>query len=102
MTAIQIGGKLRRIRQERRLTQAQMASELGISPSYINLIERNQRPVTAQLWVDYESLGESGFLGLPLAAAEPDTAEAEIAPGRAFRWNSFWSDCSEKAFMAWA
>lgn len=28
------------------------------------------RPVTAQLWVDYESLGESGFLGLPLAAAE--------------------------------
>ena len=49
MTAIQIGGKLRRLRQERRLTQAQMAAELGISPSYLNLIESNRRPVTARV-----------------------------------------------------
>ncbi|MCY7314463.1 MAG: hypothetical protein LH480_02240 [Rubrivivax sp.] len=28
------------------------------------------RAVTAQLWVDYESMGESAALGLPLAAAE--------------------------------
>ena len=26
-----------------------MAAELGISASYLNLVERNQRPVTAQL-----------------------------------------------------
>ena len=44
-----IGGKLRRLRQERRLTQAQMAAELGISPSYLNLIESNRRPVTARV-----------------------------------------------------
>ena len=31
------------------MTQAQMASELRVSPSYVNLIERNQRPVSAQL-----------------------------------------------------
>ena len=49
MKAMQIGGKLRRLRQERRLTQAQMATELGISSSYLNLIESNRRPVTARV-----------------------------------------------------
>jgi len=44
--SLRIGGKLRRLRQEQRLSQAQMAGELGISPSYLNLIESNQRPVT--------------------------------------------------------
>ncbi|MCC6889787.1 MAG: DUF2083 domain-containing protein [Hyphomicrobiales bacterium] len=46
-----IGGKLRRLRQERRLTQSQMAGELGISPSYLNLIESNRRPVTVRVLV---------------------------------------------------
>ena len=46
MRSLRIGGRLRRLRQERRLSQAQMATELGISPSYLNLIESNQRPVT--------------------------------------------------------
>ena len=49
MRAVRIGGKLRRLRQERRLNQAQMAAELGISPSYLNLIESNQRPVTVNV-----------------------------------------------------
>ena len=49
MKALQIGGKLRRLRQDLRLNQAQMASELGISPSYLNLIESNRRPVTARV-----------------------------------------------------
>ena len=43
---MRIGGKLRRLRQERRLTQAQMARELDISASYLTLLEGNQRPVT--------------------------------------------------------
>ena len=46
MKAMRIGGRLRRLRQERRLTQAQMARELGISASYLTLLESNQRPVT--------------------------------------------------------
>jgi len=49
MKSLQIGGKLRRMRQERHLTQAQMATELDISPSYLNLIESNRRPVTARV-----------------------------------------------------
>lgn len=49
MKAARIGGKLRRLRQDRRLNQAQMAAELGISPSYLNLLESNQRPVTVNV-----------------------------------------------------
>ena len=49
MKSVQIGGKLRRLRQERRLSQAHMAAELAISPSYLNLIESNRRPVTARV-----------------------------------------------------
>ncbi|AGT11449.1 helix-turn-helix domain-containing protein [Paracoccus aminophilus] len=44
-----IGQRLRVLRQSLGLTQAQMASELGISPSYITLIEADQRPASARL-----------------------------------------------------
>ena len=43
------GPRVRRLRRDLGLTQMQMARELEISPSYLNLIERNQRPLTAQL-----------------------------------------------------
>jgi XRE family transcriptional regulator, fatty acid utilization regulator len=43
------GPRLRRLRRERGFTQARMAEELAISTSYLNLLERNQRPVTAQI-----------------------------------------------------
>jgi predicted transcriptional regulator/DNA-binding XRE family transcriptional regulator len=43
------GPRIRRIRNGRGLTQTAMAEALGISPSYLNLIERNQRPLTVQL-----------------------------------------------------
>ncbi|MEX0590741.1 MAG: helix-turn-helix domain-containing protein, partial [Xanthobacteraceae bacterium] len=46
-----IGPRFRRLRRQLGLSQTQMADELGISPSYVNLIERNQRPVTAQILV---------------------------------------------------
>ncbi|HHI89136.1 MAG TPA: XRE family transcriptional regulator [Hellea balneolensis] len=44
-----IGPRIRRLRQSLGLTQAVMADALGISTSYMNLIERNQRPVSAKL-----------------------------------------------------
>ncbi len=46
MTEHRLGGKLRRLRQDNHLTQAQMAQQLDISASYLNLLEHNQRPVT--------------------------------------------------------
>ncbi len=44
-----IGPRLKRFRREMGLTQQTMAEDLAISPSYIALLERNQRPVTADL-----------------------------------------------------
>ncbi len=41
------GGRLRRLRLRLGLTQARMAENLGVSASYLNLLERNQRPLTA-------------------------------------------------------
>ncbi len=46
-----IGPKLRELRQSRQLTQAMMASELGVSASYINLLERNQRPASLKFLI---------------------------------------------------
>ena len=42
------GPKIRRLRRELGLSQLRMASELDFSSSYLNLVERNQRPVSAQ------------------------------------------------------
>jgi predicted transcriptional regulator/transcriptional regulator with XRE-family HTH domain len=44
---VRLGAKIRRLRQENKLTQAQMAQQLEISTSYLNLLEHNQRPITA-------------------------------------------------------
>ncbi len=44
-----VGHKVRRLRRSSGLTQLQMAEQLGISPSYLNLLEHNQRPVTTAL-----------------------------------------------------
>lgn len=41
-----VGPQLRRVREERGLTQAALARLIEISPSYLNQIERNQRPLT--------------------------------------------------------
>lgn len=99
------GPRIRRIRKEKELTQTAMAEAIGISPSYLNLIERNQRPLTVQLIlklattfkIDLEELqGESGgsvadlreVFSDPLLAAElPGPEEllevAEAAPNAA-------------------
>ncbi len=53
-----IGPQLRRLRQERSETQAQMARSLGISTAYVNLLENNQRSVSvAALLKLFESYG---------------------------------------------
>jgi predicted transcriptional regulator/DNA-binding XRE family transcriptional regulator len=44
-----LGPRLRRLRRDHGLSQTDMASTLEISPSYLNHLERNQRPVTAGL-----------------------------------------------------
>jgi predicted transcriptional regulator/DNA-binding XRE family transcriptional regulator len=44
-----VGPSLRRLRRDRGLTQADMAADLDISPSYVALLERNHRPLSAEL-----------------------------------------------------
>lgn len=44
-----IGPRLRRLRLERGQTQAQMAKALGISTSYVNLLEKNERSVSVSV-----------------------------------------------------
>ncbi len=44
-----IGPRLRRFRQTLGLTQARMSEDLGISTSYLNLMERNQRALSAKV-----------------------------------------------------
>ena len=71
-----VGPRFRRIRQQLGLSQTQIAEGLGISPSYINLIERNQRPVTAQLLM---RLAQTYDLDLrDLASADEDRFFAEL------------------------
>jgi predicted transcriptional regulator/transcriptional regulator with XRE-family HTH domain len=41
-----MGVKLRKLRSERGLTQIALAQALGLSPSYLNQMEQNQRPLT--------------------------------------------------------
>lgn len=63
------GHAVRRLRRQAGVTQAMMAASLEISPSYLNLIERNQRPLTAALML---RLAETyDFDPRALAASDP-------------------------------
>ncbi|HEV8658360.1 MAG TPA: short-chain fatty acyl-CoA regulator family protein [Thermoanaerobaculia bacterium] len=51
MANLRLGNKVRGLRRREGLSQIQLASQLEISPSYLNLIEHNQRPLPAHLLV---------------------------------------------------
>ncbi|MEU1819669.1 short-chain fatty acyl-CoA regulator family protein [Streptomyces roseifaciens] len=46
MSKTYAGARLRRLREERRLSQAEFARVLAISPSYLNQMEHDSRPLT--------------------------------------------------------
>lgn len=46
-----MGRKLRELRQERELPQAEVAARLGVSPAYLSLIETGKRPLQLPLLV---------------------------------------------------
>lgn len=49
MTSARLGSKVRMLRRREGLTQTELAARLEISPSYLNLIEHNQRQLPAHL-----------------------------------------------------
>jgi hypothetical protein len=53
-----MGHKVRRLRQRLGLTQVEMARRLGLSASYLNLIEHDQRPLTAKLVARFSRIPE--------------------------------------------
>jgi len=81
-----LGARLKRLRRELGLTQTRMAEDLGVSPSYLNLLERNQRPVTAQVLL---RLAEAYDLDLKSLSGDPEagaaTDLAEILSDQMFR-----------------
>jgi predicted transcriptional regulator/DNA-binding XRE family transcriptional regulator len=58
------GPRLRRLRRDLGLNQAQMAAGLEISPSYLNLLEGNQRPLSAQLLLKLADTYDVNLKGL--------------------------------------
>src|SRR6056300_659898 len=70
MDKIMAGHKLRRFRQSLDMSQSNMAETLGISPSYLNLLEHNQRPLTAALLL---KIGSSFNINI-MDFAEDDTS----------------------------
>ncbi len=81
------GARLRRIRNRLEFSQVALAESLGISPSYLNLIERDQRPITAQLLiklnaqhgVDIAELASAPVLGDKLAELKEVIADPLLA-----------------------
>lgn len=85
-----LGGRLKRLRRDLGITQTRMAEDLSVSASYLNLLERNQRPVTAQMLLrladaydlDFRSLGADdpgGGVGLEEVFSDRLFADLGIA-----------------------
>src|SRR5438128_1567967 len=71
-----LGAKVRALRRREKLTQAQMANRLAVSPSYLNLIENNRRPLTATLLLKHAQEFQ-----LDLASFSP-SADARVGARR--------------------
>lgn len=84
------GARLRALRAQHRLNQAELAARLDISPSYVNQLESNQRPLTAAVMLaladsfnlDLSSLATdaSDRLVMDLREALADPVFGEAAP----------------------
>lgn len=64
---LHLGSKIRMLRRQQRLTQTELARRLGISASYLNLLEHNRRALSADLLI---RLAET--LPLDLRSFSPD------------------------------
>jgi predicted transcriptional regulator/transcriptional regulator with XRE-family HTH domain len=69
-----LGARLRAVRRQRGLTQAQLAERLSISASYLNLIEHNRRGLSAPLLIKLADV-----LQLDLRSLSQDSHERVVA-----------------------
>lgn len=101
------GHVIRRIRRSGGLTQVAMAEALDISPSYLNLIERNQRPLTASLMLrlaeqydfDARLLGQSapggGAEAIRRRLSDPLFADLAIDRAQLEEWVGAYPEAAE-------
>lgn len=59
-----VGSQLRKLRRERKQTQAEMAQMLGISAAYVNLLENNQRSLSVQVLIALADAYQVDWRGL--------------------------------------
>jgi predicted transcriptional regulator/transcriptional regulator with XRE-family HTH domain len=71
-----IGSKVRALRRAQRITQSELARRLGISASYLNLIEHNRRPLPAELLVELAKVLPIDLKAL--SAAQDGRLEADL------------------------
>jgi hypothetical protein len=64
-----LGAKVRALRRQKTISQVQLAERLGISPSYLNLIEHNRRSLPAPLLIKLAAIFD---LDLKALSAETD------------------------------
>ncbi len=69
-----LGAKVRALRRQEGLTQAQLAERLRISASYLNLIEHNRRPLPAPLLIQL-----AGIFDLDLRSLSEDQHARTLA-----------------------
>jgi len=72
-----VGPRLRRLRRDLGLTQADMAADLEVSASYIALLERNNRPLTADLLLRLSQTYKIDMAVLAGAGAADETARLQ-------------------------
>jgi len=68
------GARLRRLREEHGLTQVALARALGLSTSYVNQMENDQRPITVPVLLTL-----TDQFNLPSTYFAPDTDARLIA-----------------------
>lgn len=82
-----VGVRLKRLREERGLTQSALAQALGLSGSYLNQLEKNQRPLTVPVLLKINEIfgvdvqlfseGDEGRLIADLREVFTDPADGE-------------------------
>src|SRR5882672_8753565 len=80
MNNLMIGQRLRQLRMDRTLRQSDVAKQLGVSPAYLNLIEKGKRTIQFPLlWRALELLGQDleTFMSA-LGERRPDDALAKL------------------------
>src|SRR5260221_3449639 len=81
--AVKLGGKVRALRRRDGVSQVDLATKLGISSSYLNLIESNKRPLTAAVLIKLAQIFNvdlTTFASADDARLAADLSEAFIDP----------------------